>query len=67
MPRLSPGTLIVGVFAILFGLVGAYVVKRSLHGPLKPSLQSRSRWSNRSWCRSRRSTCPPAGASSKRM
>jgi Flp pilus assembly protein CpaB len=28
MSRLSPGTLILGVFAILFGLLGAYAVKK---------------------------------------
>ena len=33
MTRLSPGTLILGVFAILFGLVGAYGVKRYMQQP----------------------------------
>ena len=28
MQRLSPGTLILGIFAVLFGLVGAYAVKK---------------------------------------
>ena len=39
MPRLSPGTLIVGVFAILFGLVGAYAVKRALQRPLQTAVE----------------------------
>jgi Flp pilus assembly protein CpaB len=30
MSKLSPGTLILGIFAVLFGLVGAYTVKRYL-------------------------------------
>lgn len=30
MQRLSPGTVIVGIFAVLFGLVGAYAVRQSL-------------------------------------
>ena len=34
MTRLSPGTLILGVFAILFGLVGAYGVKRYMQQPV---------------------------------
>jgi len=33
MRRLSPGTLILGVFAILFGLVGAYGVKKFMDRP----------------------------------
>jgi Flp pilus assembly protein CpaB len=32
MSNLSPGTLILGIFAVLFGLVGAYAVKRHLEG-----------------------------------
>lgn len=30
MTRLSPGTLLLGVFAVLFGLIGAYAVKEHL-------------------------------------
>ena len=33
MQRLSPGTVIVGIFAVLFGLVGAYAVRQSLQKP----------------------------------
>jgi len=33
MKRISPGTVTVGVFAILFGLVAAYVVRHYLDGP----------------------------------
>ena len=33
MRRLSPGTLIIGVLAILFGLIVAYGVKRFLQQP----------------------------------
>jgi Flp pilus assembly protein CpaB len=39
MRRLSPGTLIVGVFAILFGLVGAYAVKRALQRPAETAVE----------------------------
>src|SRR2546429_104843 len=28
--RITPGTMIVAIFAVMFGLVGAYAVKRSL-------------------------------------
>jgi Flp pilus assembly protein CpaB len=31
MSRITPGTLIVGIFAILFGLVGAYIVRKQLN------------------------------------
>ncbi len=31
MSKLSPGTLILAIFAVLFGLVGAYAVKQYLH------------------------------------
>lgn len=30
MSRITPGTMIVAIFAVMFGLVGAYAVKRSL-------------------------------------
>jgi pilus assembly protein CpaB len=30
MTKISPGTIIVGIFAVLFGLVGAYAVRQSL-------------------------------------
>ncbi|MCO6457790.1 MAG: Flp pilus assembly protein CpaB, partial [Pirellulaceae bacterium] len=33
MSRISPGTVIVGIFAVLFGLVGAYAVRKSLQRP----------------------------------
>ena len=33
MSRITPGTMIVAIFAVLFGLVGAYAVKRHLAGP----------------------------------
>lgn len=33
MSRLSPGTLVLGIFAILFGLLGAYAVKKYTQGP----------------------------------
>ncbi len=33
MSRISPGTVIVGIFAVLFGLVGAYAVRNSLQTP----------------------------------
>ena len=33
MSRITPGTVIVGIFAILFGLVGAYAVQRYLNPP----------------------------------
>jgi Flp pilus assembly protein CpaB len=33
MSRISPGTIIVGVFAVLFGLVGAYAVRQHLAKP----------------------------------
>ncbi len=33
MSKLSPGTLILGIFAVLFGLVGAYAVKQHLRQP----------------------------------
>lgn len=36
MKRISPGTVTVGVFAILFGLVAAYVVRHYLDGPAAP-------------------------------
>jgi pilus assembly protein CpaB len=34
--RITPGTVIVGIFAILFGLVGAYAVQRYLNPPAAP-------------------------------
>lgn len=34
MSRMSPGTLIVGIFAILFGLVGAYAVRKHFQKPM---------------------------------
>lgn len=34
MSRISPGTIIVAIFALLFGLVGAYVVRQSLQRPV---------------------------------
>jgi Flp pilus assembly protein CpaB len=43
MSRITPGTVIVGIFAILFGLVGAYAVQRYLNPPpkveAKPEIQ----------------------------
>lgn len=43
MSRITPGTVIVGIFAILFGLVGAYAVQRYLTPPkveeAKPEIQ----------------------------
>ena len=37
MTRLSPGTLLLGVFAVLFGLIGAYSVKEYLRAePVQP-------------------------------
>jgi len=34
--RLTPGTVIVGIFAVLFGLIGAYGVRKYLQGDLTP-------------------------------
>ena len=41
MSRLTPGTVIVGIFAVLFGLVGAYGVRKYLQGarPAPPAAQ----------------------------
>jgi pilus assembly protein CpaB len=36
LSRITPGTIIVGIFAILFGLVGAYAVQRYLAPPAAP-------------------------------
>ncbi|MEQ8789783.1 MAG: Flp pilus assembly protein CpaB [Pirellulaceae bacterium] len=36
MSRITPGTIIVGIFAILFGLVGAYAAQRYLQPPPEP-------------------------------
>lgn len=36
MTRITPGTVIVGIFAILFGLVGAYAVQSYLNPPEQP-------------------------------
>jgi Flp pilus assembly protein CpaB len=38
MSKLSPGTLILGIFAVLFGLVGAYAVKRHLQEDPPPEV-----------------------------
>ena len=37
MRKLSPGTLIVGIFAVLFGLAGAYAAKQYLHEQPAPA------------------------------
>lgn len=37
MSRVSPGTMIVVIFAILFGLVGAYAVRKHLEKPEEPA------------------------------
>ena len=37
MKNLSPGTLILGIFAVLFGLVGAYAVKSHLQAKPEPA------------------------------
>lgn len=41
MSRITPGTMIVLVFAVLFGLVGAYAVKRALTRPEPPKAEAR--------------------------
>jgi Flp pilus assembly protein CpaB len=39
--RITPGTMIVAIFAVMFGLVGAYVVKRSMQEkPVEPVKQA---------------------------
>lgn len=41
MSRLSPGTVIVAIFAVLFGLVGAYAVRKSMQTPEKETPEPR--------------------------
>ena len=41
MSRLSPGTVIVAIFAVLFGLVGAYAVRKSMQKPEKETPEPR--------------------------
>jgi pilus assembly protein CpaB len=42
MSRLSPGTVIVAIFAVLFGLVGAYAVRKSMQTPEKETPEPRT-------------------------
>lgn len=37
MSRITPGTVIVGIFAVLFGLIGAYGVRKYLQGDRTPA------------------------------
>ena len=39
MTRISPGTIIIGVFAVLFGLIGAYAVRQHLAPKPEPQAQ----------------------------
>jgi pilus assembly protein CpaB len=39
LSRITPGTVIVGIFAILFGLVGAYAAQRYLNPPEEPVVE----------------------------
>jgi len=39
MSKLSPGTLLLAIMAVLFGLLGAYVVKQQMNTPVKPLAQ----------------------------
>lgn len=44
MPRISPGTIVVGIFAVLFGLVGAYAVREHFREKeVAPVVQERPR------------------------
>jgi len=40
--RITPGTLIIGIFAILFGLVGAYAVRQYLQSPVEEPVAQES-------------------------